>query len=75
MRAMVGADDEATEEVGGGTDARQAPALEERDSRAPTVSLVTHNVDGLGDYPALAAERMEAILTVLLQAAPDMMLL
>jgi len=75
MRAMEGADDEATEEVGGGTDARQAPALEERDSRAPTVSLVTHNVDGLGDYPGSAADRMEAILTVLLQAAPDMILL
>ena len=74
-RAMEGADDEATEEIGGGTDARQAPALEERDSRAPTVSLVTHNVDGLGDYPGSAADRMEAILTVLLQAAPDMILL
>ncbi len=42
---------------------------------APTIILVTLNVDGLGNFQTSASDRMGAVLTRLLVVAPDVLLL
>ena len=66
LRAMVEVEfDDAVDEVGNAglhTDTRD-------------LSLVTLNVDGLGEYPATPGARMRAILPELLRPAPDVIML
>ena len=62
---MVAPADEAVDELGGGA----APA------DCGTMSLVTMNVDGLGDYQTSPAERMDAILSEVMQANPEVIML
>ena len=70
LRAMVGApDDEAAEEPPSGGAAGGAHKVGEE------ISLVTVNVDGLGDYRTPPADRMESILDEVLALEPDFLLL
>jgi len=45
------------------------------DSIAQEISLVTVNVDGLGDYPRSPTERMASILEEVLRTSPDFLLM
>ena len=65
LRAMVAPDDEAVEEVGVGSVAADGNAID----------VVSLNVDGLGVYRATPAERMGAILSELLRAEPNVIML
>ena len=70
LRAMVGAHDV---EVAGAQDGG-GPGGGARDAAAQ-ISVVTVNVDGLGEYVEPAATRLEAILDTVLAVAPDVLLL
>ena len=68
LRSMVGPETiEAEGIAAGGADGACVMSME--------LSLVTVNVDGLGTYTAPPAARMEEILTAVLAATPDVLLL
>ena len=69
---MVGLDDEEEgDDVGEGAGAVAHAAS----VQGAIMSIVTVNVDGLGEYSSLPAVRMEQILKQVLSVAPDALLL
>ena len=72
LRAMVGPEDEEpADNVAGDANVPNPGAA----PISATLSLVTVNVDGIGEYTATPAERMEDILNHVLVATPDVLLL
>ena len=74
MRHMIGAEEDgvAGDENSAGS-AAQPCRVEETAQK--TLSVTTANVDGLGSYELAPAERIRAILQVLLAVSPDVILL
>ena len=70
LQAMVGSEDHEADEAA-------APAQSATAAGSPSADLcvVSLSVDGLGTYGESPATRMEALLTLLLRAAPDVLLL
>ena len=75
LQAMLPPEDELLPDAPDVDAANLSDAECSDDSSAQEMSLVTINVDGLGDYPRSPTERMASILEEVLRTSPDFLLM
>ena len=75
LQAMLPPEDELLPDVPDADAAVLSDAEVSDASVAQEISLVTVNVDGLGDYPRSPTERMASILEEVLRTSPDFLLM